>query len=267
VNRLKLLTLNIWNRQGPWERRLELIRAGIAALDPDVVGLQEVLRLEGTPPDQAEAIAAGLGYQVAYGPAWAIWGGSLYLGNAVLSRWPIVEIRNWPLPTLHEDETRALLLALVDAPVGRIPVLCTHLSWRFHAAEERALQVRAVDERAREVAATRGGFPPILMGDFNAEPDSDEIRFLRGLTALGGRSTYWADCFGLAGDGPGHTFARVNGYAAPLREPSRRIDYIFSRGPDRQLRGEPLTARVVLDQPDGDVFPSDHFGVYAETSA
>ncbi len=267
MNKLKLLTLNIWNRQGPWEQRLALIRAGIQSLDPDIIGLQEVLHLDGGPPNQAEDVAAGLGYQVAYAPAWAIWGSALHLGNAILARWPILESRSWVLPFKEpSDEARGLIYALVDAPVGRVPVLNTHLSWRLHAGAERAQQVRAIDDHAREVAGT-GGFPPILMGDFNAEPDADEIRFLRGLCALGGRSTYWADCFGLAGTGPGHTFARTNRYAAAVHEPSRRIDYIFSRGPDKHLRGEPVAARVVLDQPDGEVFASDHYGVYAETSA
>jgi endonuclease/exonuclease/phosphatase family metal-dependent hydrolase len=267
VPSLRLLTLNIWNRQGPWEARRELIHAGLRALDPDLVALQEVLALDSGAPNQAEEVAAGLGYHVAYSPAWAIWGGALHMGNAILSRWPIVETRSWALPTRETtDEARGMVYALVDAPVGRVPVLCTHLSWRFHAADERALQVRAVDEHAREVTVL-GGPPPILMGDFNAEPDSDEIRFLRGLTALGGRSTYWADCFGLVGAGPGYTYSRANAYAATVHEPSRRIDYVFVRGPDRQLRGEPLAARVVLDEAVGEVFPSDHFGVYAEISA
>ncbi len=268
MNRLKLLTINIWNRQGPWERRLPLLREGIRALDPDLVGLQEVLHLEGAGPDQAQDIAAGLGYHTAFGRAWAIWGGELDLGNALLSRWPILEVRNWPLPVLEaSEENRAILYALVDAPYGRVPVFVTHLSWRFHAAAERALQVRAIDDLATEVAPPADGFPAILMGDMNAEPDSDEMRFLRGLTALGGRSTYWADAFGICGEGPGHTWSRRNAYALAEREPSRRIDYIFSRGPDRQKRGEPLAARVVLDHPSDGVWPSDHFGLYAETSA
>lgn len=266
MTKLKLLTLNIWNRQGPWDARLPLIRAGVAALDPDVVGLQEVLHLDGTPPDQAEAIADGLGYHVAYGPAWAIWGGALHLGNAILSRWPILETRNFPLPVLHGDESRALLYALVDAPFGKLPVFVTHLSWRFHEGAQRALQVRAVDDRAAEVAPPASTLPAILMGDFNAEPDSDEIRFLKGLTALGGRSTYWADSFGLVGEGVGHSWSRRNAYALAEREPSRRIDYVFCRGPDKKKRGEPLAARVVLDEEKDGVWPSDHFGVLAEIS-
>ena len=74
MSRLKVLTLNIWNRQGPWEQRLPLIRAGLRALDPDLVALQEVLALDGAPANQADDVAAGLGYRVAYGPAWTIWG-------------------------------------------------------------------------------------------------------------------------------------------------------------------------------------------------
>ena len=82
---------------------------------------------------------------------------------------------------------------------------------------------------------------------------------------LNGRSVYLADCFHVAGDGsPGYTFARRNPYAALAREPNRRLDYIFVRGPDKRGRGEPLSARVVLDEPDGGVFPSDHFGVLAD---
>src|SRR2546421_181310 len=45
-------TFNIWIRQGPWDRRLPLIRDGLAALAADVIGLQEVLAF-GSLPSQA----------------------------------------------------------------------------------------------------------------------------------------------------------------------------------------------------------------------
>jgi endonuclease/exonuclease/phosphatase family metal-dependent hydrolase len=111
------------------------------------------------------------------------------------------------------------------------------------------------------------GLPPILAGDFNAEPDATEIRFLRGLHALSGVSTYLADCFALAGEGPGVTFdSRRNPFAAPTREPPRRIDYVFVRGPDERGRGEPLSARVVLDEVEDGICATDHYGVLAEVS-
>ena len=100
-------------------------------------------------------------------------------------------------------------------------------------------------------------------------PDADEIRFLTGLSVQEGRSVHFADAWVYGGDGsPGTTFDPRNDYACKNREPPRRIDYIFVRGPDAELRGEPLLAKVVFNTsestPDGTLWPSDHFGVYAE---
>ena len=266
MERLSVLTLNVWNRQGPWPERLRLIRAQLTALAPDIVGLQEILHHDQEPVDQAREIADGLGYHAVFSSAWHI-GGGLQFGNAILSRRPIADAKNFQLPGEASEETRALLYALVDAPCGKVPVFNTHLNWKFHHGAVRERQVAFIVERVHELAPAGQGFPPILMGDFNAEPDADEIRFLRGLASRGGRSVYFADCFGLVGEGDGFTYARSNDYAAKLREPNRRIDYIFVRGPDRELRGEPLLARVVCDRAESGVFPSDHYGVYAEIQA
>src|SRR5262249_6623629 len=94
---LRVLTLNIWNRQGPWEQRVRLIRDGLVALAPDVVSLQEVMRHDALAADQAHEIAAGLGYHVAFGPGWHI-GDGLHLGNAVLSRWAVIASHHMILP-------------------------------------------------------------------------------------------------------------------------------------------------------------------------
>jgi endonuclease/exonuclease/phosphatase family metal-dependent hydrolase len=263
MNRLRILTLNIWNRQGPWEQRLPLIRAGIARLAPDVVGLQEVV--ETGSRSQADDIREGLGYEAAFGAAHDL-GGGVRFGNAVLSRWPITGSRVFPLPTGASDEHRSLLVAEIASPHGAFPFFVTHLNWKLHHGAVREEQVVAVARILKEEAPI-AGLPPILVGDFNAEPDATEIRFLRGLHALGGVSTYLADCFGLAGEGPGVTFdARKNPFAAPTHEPPRRIDYVFARGPDGQARGKPLSARVVLDEVEGGVCATDHYGVLAEVS-
>jgi endonuclease/exonuclease/phosphatase family metal-dependent hydrolase len=105
------------------------------------------------------------------------------------------------------------------------------------------------------------------VGDFNATPDADEIRFMKGLCSLGGKSVYFADTFGIAGRGDGTTFSRHNPFASDLREPNRRIDYVFVRGPDARGRGEPLDAHVCFDRPIDGVYPSDHFGVSATIRA
>ena len=274
MDRLVVATLNIWNMQGPWAARLGLIRAELARLRPDLLGLQEVLRFApdgGDASDQASVIAEGLGYFIAYGAAGA-YGSGLTLGNAWLSRFPILEYEVFSLPGAESGERRSLLYALVDAPCGRVPTFVTHLNWKLHHGRFRVPQVRFIVEKIFELAPVSDAlFPPILVGDFNADPDSDEMRFLRGLASIDGRSAYFADAWVYAGEGAGHTDDPRNRFAALFHEPPRRIDYVLVRGPDRHFRGEPLAARLCFATPepgpDGLLWPSDHFGVVAEIAA
>jgi endonuclease/exonuclease/phosphatase family metal-dependent hydrolase len=259
--KVRVLTLNIWNRCGPWQERLKAIRSNVTTLAADLVGLQEVLVTpEGDRLDQAAAIADGLGYTFAFGASHT---NGYKFGNAVLSRWPILESEVFALPRLGAEEHRSLLFALIDAPMGKLPVFVTHLSWKLDEGYVRETQVQLIVEHVTRLAP-RSGMPPILMGDFNAEPDSDEMRYLRGLKSYGGKSVYFADCFGIVGEGLGATFSKRNPFAALQREPERRIDYIYVRGPDERLSGEPLDARVCCDAAVDGVFPSDHFGVIAD---
>ncbi len=263
---LRVATLNIWNRFGPWEQRLEAIRAGVGALSPDLLGLQEVVRLEpddGDGLDQAAAIAEGFGYHVAYGRARD----ERWFGNAVLSRWPIARSHVYELPRVGTDERRTLLFAEVASPFGPIPFFVTHLNWKFDEGHVRAAQLLEIVRRIETLTRHHdpdNAFPALLVGDMNAEPDSDEIRYLRGLTSLGGgRRVYFQDAFAFVGEGAGITYARRNPFAAPLREPDRRIDYVLIRGWSEHHRGEPIEASVCFDEAVGGTFPSDHFGVIA----
>jgi endonuclease/exonuclease/phosphatase family metal-dependent hydrolase len=261
MNVLRVVTLNIWNRLGPWEERLAVIREGLRELSPDLVGLQEVIEAEGR--TQADAIAEGLGYHTAYGMANA-YGAGVSLGNAVLSRWPIAAARVFPLPTGGTDERRSMILAEIGSPHGTIPFFVTHLNWKLHEGVVREQQVLEVGARVKEHAPV-DGLPPVLVGDFNASPEASEIRFLKGLQSLEGRSVYFADCFEQAGRGEGVTFDGTrNKFAEQYHEMPRRIDYVFVRGPDTHVRGKPLLAKVVFDEPRDGVFATDHFGVLAE---
>lgn len=260
----RTVTLNIWNRQGPWAQRLPLIQKGLAALEPDFVALQEVLGFTGM-PSQAHEIAAGLGWNVHHVPAWNI-GGGLTFGNAIISRHPLVDTQSLPLPSPPEVDTRTVAFARVELPHGPAPVFATHLTFQHHLGHARCEQVRALADHVAALAPVDGP-PPVLLGDFNADPDSDEMRFLRGLTTLGGKSVYLADCWSATGRlDPGYTYDRRNPYALRSREPSRRIDYIYVR-PGKHLVGEPLRAEVALHEPADGVWPSDHFAVVADIHA
>jgi endonuclease/exonuclease/phosphatase family metal-dependent hydrolase len=263
MERLRVLTFNIWNRQGPWEKRLQLIRDGIRKLAPDVIGLQEVI-LDGD-RTQADDIREGLGYQAAFGMAHDL-GEGVHFGNAVLSRWPIERRAVYPLPTADHDERRALLLAEIATPYGKLPFFVTHLNWKFHHGVVRESQVEAIADILMRVEPMGRDLPAILVGDFNAVPESAEIRFLRGLQSLNGKSIHFSDCYEHTGAPPGHTFdSEKNPFAAHTHEFPRRIDYIFVRGPELGTgRGKPVFSEVVMKEVVDGVAPSDHYGVLAE---
>jgi len=280
LEKLRVATLNIWNKSGPWPERLSLIRSQLSELSPDLIGLQEVLRLipdEQQPPvpapdnDQASEIAEGLGYNIAYGVA-ADYSGGLKFGNALLTRYKILDSRTFRLPGADSGETRSLLYALLETPWGRLPVFVTHLNWKLHHGMVRVKQAVYAAERIFVLTPVEADFlPPILLGDFNASPQSDEIRYLKGEHIIDGRSIYFADAWDYADTAaPGHTYSRANAFALKNGEPNRRIDYIFVRGPDKQMRGEPSNVRLVFEQSvagaEGPVWASDHYGVMCDLS-
>ena len=106
--------------------------------------------------------------------------------------------------------------------------------------------------------------PVILCGDFNAEPDSDEIRFLCSLTSLEGRTAYYQDAWRAVGQGPGLTQDwRSNELAASMNVHPKRIDYVFVGDTFRRRdgAGRVLRASLAFHEPLTGIGASDHFGV------
>jgi len=264
---ISVLTLNLWHDAGPWEARQQRIRDWLDRLDPDLIGFQEALR--GESMDQVATLVEGRGYHLAYveaSPFWRQEAPSLSFGNAIASRWPIREQHTLKLPDRGDGETRAALTASVEAPVGEITLTTTHLNWKLHQGDTRCQQVVALADHVL-AHRPRGGFPPLVVGDFNAEPDSDEIRFMRGAHAIAGRSVYFNDAFRVAGagdQGPGYTWCNRNPYARTAFEPDKRIDYVFAGYPLANGIGRIERCRVACDDEKDGVWPTDHFGVYAE---
>jgi endonuclease/exonuclease/phosphatase family metal-dependent hydrolase len=261
---LKVLTLNLWNRSGPWERRLPRVREWVDKLEPDVIGFQEVLRREGY--DQVGEICDGLAFNIEHASVIAYDGYDF--GNAVASRWPISDAASIELPSGERSEGRCAVNAMIAAPFGELSFTSTHLNWKLHDGRSREMQVVALADFVLS-RRPRGGFPPIVVGDFNAEPDSDEIRFMTGHHSLDGRSVMFYDGWRLGGDGSsGTTWSNRNEFASIALEPERRIDYIFGGYPRRMTDdhgvGKIDTCRVVCNDAVDGIWPSDHFGVYAE---
>jgi len=265
---VRVLTWNLWWRFGDWAERRKAIRTVLAQTEPDVCGLQEVWA------DPAENLAGWLADEL--GMHWA-WGPTRHperwqrrvddpaaqFGTAILSRWPIADPRVEELPG---DEGRVVLGAMIEAPHGRVPFFSAHLSAMAGRSAIRRTQV----ERLCRLVAERPApdHPPVLVGDFNAPPESDEVRLVGGdLTAPVVPGLVLLDAWLFAGPGdPGYTWDRRNPHVAEGPDPSARIDYIRVGVRYDLTAGRVRSVRLAGDGPVDGVWPSDHAAVVAELS-
>src|SRR5690606_21221073 len=245
---MRVVTWNLWWRHGPWRERAAAIASVLSELAPDVCGLQEVWG--GTDANQAAELADQVGMHWCWAPLpvsprhRAENGADIRIGNAVLSRWPIISHARQPLPVADGEQPRVALYARVDAPAGPLPFFTTHLTHRHDASAERVAQVRVL---AGFVARHVDGcaYPPVVTGDFNAEADSDELRLLGGiLTAPAVPGLVLVDAWRFAEPGdPGFTWDRRNPYLAEGALFDARLDHVLA-GPPRAGPGRASGVRL-----------------------
>jgi endonuclease/exonuclease/phosphatase family metal-dependent hydrolase len=257
---LRVLTLNLWSDNGDAQRRMETAIAEVQALRLDVIGLQEVREAPGR-IQQAELFAKAIGGHYEFAAADPDSPGGP-IGNAVVSRFPLSGAQSIRLPSPLGDH-RCALAVDVHTPQGKLAFISTHTSWELDASVVREEQVVAIDAFASN---RHLDLPTVMVGDFNATPDSDAIRFLTGRKSLHARSTYWRDAFArVRPHSDGYTWSARNPQVARHVERNRRIDFVFVGPLAVDGRGAILDARVALDVPSPDGFyGSDHFAVYAE---
>lgn len=256
---VKILTWNLWWRFGPWEARIPAIIATLKQIDADIICLQEVWD-DGARNFAAE-LAAELGFNHAYAPGAKP--NNVVMGNAILSRWPISQQDITALfEPKGEEESRVVLFTEIDGPRGKIPVFTTHLHWQFHHSHIRQQQV--VDLTQFIDSKRPWKFPPVLCGDFNADPQAEEIRMLTGQTTCPTKNLVFHDAWGFAHPhDSGFTWDNKNPYVALDFEQDRRIDYVFAGFPRARGAGHVVACDVVGIAPKEGVQPSDHYGVLA----
>ncbi len=257
---LKILSWNLWWRFGPWQERATAIISTLKNIDADVICLQEVW--DDGDRNLAAELAAELGFHYVYAPGAKP--NKVFMGNAILSRWPILRHEICGLfDPKGAEEMRVVIFAEIDGPRGKIPVFCTHLHWQMHHSHIRQRQV--ADLTAFIDSKRPWKFPPILAGDFNADPQAEEIRMLTGQTSCPTKNLVFHDAWAfLHPDKSGFTWDNANPYVAQEFEPDRRIDYIFAGWPRARGAGHVVSCEVAAVLAIDDVQPSDHYGVLAE---
>ncbi|HYO76099.1 MAG TPA: endonuclease/exonuclease/phosphatase family protein [Thermoanaerobaculia bacterium] len=172
MSSLKIMSYNIQGHAAiRREDHLPKLAEVIAAVRPDVVGLQEVHNHTRVGPiHQGEALAHLTGMNLHFGRSTIMDGGEY--GNAVLTRGAIKSAYVYPLP--GSGEPRSVLQTDIALGDFDFTFFVTHL-----AAWGRLLKMA----RMRQIAelgdiTARGALPHVLVGDFNVPPAADEIQTL-----------------------------------------------------------------------------------------
>jgi len=154
---LRIVTFNVkWGRRV--DRVIDLLRETKALRDADLVCLQEM------DPRGVERLAAALGYDYVYYPAAYHPRARQDFGNALLTRWPVLEDRKIVLPELHRFRRMQRIAVGATVAVGgtRVRAYCVHLETATAIeGPQRRHQVEAVLADAARYERV------IVAGDFN----------------------------------------------------------------------------------------------------
>jgi endonuclease/exonuclease/phosphatase family metal-dependent hydrolase len=157
----------------------------------------------------------------------------------------------------------AVLAATVEGDRGTIQLFAVMLDYPLDASRVRQEQVRQLAQCI--VETTRRRHPVVVCGDFNAGPDSDEIRMLTARSATAAPGLVFYDAWEVAGDGtPGHTWSNRNPLATVAMYPDRRFDYVLSAWPRLGAVGHPTHCELIGVVPPDELQMSDHYGVLAD---
>ena len=249
--------------------------------DFDLVCLQEVaVNFPGLPgsrgeDDVAELAAMLPGYTAVFGAATDVpdgRGGRSRFGNAIFSRLPVGQVWRhllpWPAEAAVPSMQRVLLEAVVDADIGPLRVMTTHLE--YYSQRQRETQIDAIRRLHAEACAMAartplpeeaGGtfevFPrpaeALLCGDMNFASTAPERTRL--LAPFSGAVPAFQDAWSLLHPGEAHA-PTVGIHPVDFVERPECFDFVFLTGR--------LAPRLKAHGIDASTEASDHQPVWVE---
>ena len=240
---LRVMTYNIYGARATSPANaadLDAIAEVIRRQNPDFVTLNEVdvfTNRTGKDVHQSCDLAEKLGMEWHFSKAIDRDGGEY--GDAVLSKYPILEKRSYRLPCAAEQpgEDRSLCVIRVQIDGKDLYVASTHLD---HLSGDASRLVQATEIRRIRDTELEGDL--ILCGDLNAIPSSNVIATMTSF---------------LTNTGP------IDQYTFPSDDPSRKIDYIMY-APIEHFGVQNCQVVSRGDQQVGGVDASDHRPVIAD---
>ena len=229
-----------------WETRKPLAVRMLREQQPDVIGLQELVRA------QADYLARELPQYAWFGRGREADGGGEHMGVFYRKdRLKVIESGDFWLSdtpdvagsiTWGHPHPRMVTWALFEqrSDGRRFYLFNTHLPYRD---EDEAARLKGAQAIARHLATLPDDVPVVLTGDFNTTPDSDAHAVLAGTL-----QDAWT------------TAPRVEGIDATFHgftgKADRRIDWIF-------VRGAQLESITSVTTRWNNRYPSDHFPLVA----
>lgn len=241
-SKLRVVSYNIWNYNGNWNKRIKLLCDEICSPTYDAVALQE-LRYESWAGEAgmgrlqiehlvSECRRRGVDLNYVWQPAMMyhqhIQNNGEYEveGVGILTRHPIVGIDRKFLArsawdSQDEHQRVALAARIRPGPAGSsaerdFTFISTHFSLSDTMETSNAHEMA---EFAEALAAEKWPGPAVVMGDFNAEPSSDAYAYI---TGEAGFTDAWTAAARRNGPENGFSWARVPGDPT-----TKRVDYCF----------------------------------------
>lgn len=178
-----VMQYNVWGYDSPWTpERFDKVAAVINSQKPDFVSLNEIDSLTRANPwfqcrELAERTGMYYAYAIAREPYSLHWNQPGAYGDAVLSRYPIEEVRRfklYPDPAQGDDEREDRAVCAIRVRVGKnsVWIATTHL-------DHRDVELSRISQanQLRDVVSSLDG-PLVLCGDLNANPDTEAMRII-----------------------------------------------------------------------------------------
>lgn len=270
---LRVATMNTLNTDDNYLERFESIIVEAATKNVDVLLLQEML---GVHHSNALRILEkhGFMYNILADTNHQKKSEAYVSGNGVASRIEFTSHKIIPF-TYQKKLLKAVSIQLFYNG-KEVHLISTHNCWGGDKGNVRLSQTVALNDYAVKMKKRNPESVIILGGDFNEEPASESMRFLRGESStLSIDSAFWVDVthgtnletapttrpYGYWGI---KTAAIVN-IVSPAQIPERRIDYMFVHGWVYGKVGYPSnTERFGVTVTDSGLELSDHYGIVSD---
>jgi endonuclease/exonuclease/phosphatase family metal-dependent hydrolase len=242
----RMATLNLEQNHKRWDARRELVIDQLVALQPDVVALNEICLPLQTGRWLQRAARERLGVPFALVQQSKVNGSSLIDGEALLTRYPVVETVNWDYRTLDA----VAQVVRLDIEGQLLDVYVTHL---YRSRGDDALRLYQVQQLLAWIQTRDDVESRVVCGDFNATLEMPSAQLMASVfRPTQTAPTAYTPLQDTDGSVSHPYWARFD----------RCIDYIWVAGP--------LTVRasgVCFNTPsptDPTLWPSDHAGVWAD---